>query len=58
MDAEVGRGEQRVHVGADRVERDIAKVEQAREADDDVEPQRQHDVDHREVEDAYPRLPG
>src|SRR5436190_23503310 len=58
MDAEVRRREQRIHVRADRVERDVAQVEQAREADDDIEPQRKHDVDHREVEDAHPRLSG
>jgi hypothetical protein len=38
MDAKVRRGEQRVYVGADRVERDVAKVEQAGEADYDIEP--------------------
>ena len=40
-----GRRQQRVGIGADRVERDIAEVEQAGEADDDVEAPAQHHVD-------------
>ena len=54
MHAEVRRGEQRIDVGADRVERDVAEVEQAGVADDDVEPEREHDVEQREVDDAHP----
>ena len=55
VQAEVRRREQRVDVGADGVERDVAEVEQAGEADDDVEAERQQHVEHREVEDAHPR---
>ena len=40
----VGR-QQRVGIGADRVKRDIAEIEQAGEADDDVEAPAQHHVD-------------
>jgi len=36
--------EQRVGIGADGVERDIAEIEQAREADHDVQPPAEHDV--------------
>ena len=38
-------GEQRVGVGADRVEGDIAEIEQAGEADDDVQAPAEHHVD-------------
>ena len=44
---EIGR-EPAHRVGADREERDVAEVEQAREPDDDVEPERHHDVRERE----------
>ena len=37
-------GEQRIGVGADGVERDVAEIEQAGEADHDVEPPAEHDV--------------
>ena len=52
---EVRAREQRVHVRAYRVERDVAEVEQPGEADDDVEAERQEHVQDREVRDAYPR---
>ena len=42
------------NVGADRVERDVAEVEQAGEADDDVEAEREQHVQQREVGDAHP----
>ena len=54
VQAELRAGEQRVDVGADGVERDVAEVEQAGEADDDVQAQREHDVEDREVRDAHP----
>ena len=38
-------GEQRVGIGADRVEGDIAEIEQAGEADHDVQAPAQHHVD-------------
>ena len=38
-------GQQRVGIGADRVERDIAEIEQAGEADHDVEPPAEHHID-------------
>ncbi len=37
--------EQRVGIGADRVEGDVAEVEQAGEADDDVQAPGEHHVD-------------
>ena len=40
-----GLGEQRVGIGADRVEGDIAEVEQAGEADHDVQAPAEHHVD-------------
>ena len=42
--AEFG-AEQRVGIGADRVEGDVAEIEQAGEADDDVQAPGQHHVD-------------
>ena len=38
------RGEQRVGIGADRVERDVAEIEQAGEADHDVEAPAEHHI--------------
>ena len=52
---EVRRGEQRIDVRADRVERDVAEIEQSGEADDDVEPERQQHEQDREIRDAHPR---
>ena len=44
-------GEQRVGIGADRVERDVAEIEQAREADHDVEPPAEHHIgQHQDAE--------
>ena len=40
-----GLGEQRVGIGADRVEGDVAEVEQAGEPDHDVEAPAEHHVD-------------
>ena len=40
-----GRRQQRVGIGADRIEGDVAEIEQAGEADHDVEPPAQHHVD-------------
>ena len=37
-------GEQRVGIGADGIEGDVAEVEQAGEADDDVQAPAEHDV--------------
>jgi hypothetical protein len=48
------RGEQAQHVGADRIESDVAEVEQAGVADDDVEAEREQDVQQRDVDDADP----
>ena len=47
MDAELVGAEQRVRVGADAVERDVAEVEQAAPADDDVEAEREQHVEDR-----------
>ena len=40
-----GLGEQRIGIGADRVERDIAEIEQAGEPDHDVQAPAEHHVD-------------
>ena len=48
------RGEQGVGIGADRVERDVAEIEQAREADHDVESPAEHHIgqhQNAEIED-------
>ena len=45
--AEIGR-QQRVGIGADRVERDIAEIEQAGEADHDVQSPSQHHIGQHE----------
>ena len=39
-----GLRQQRVGVGADGVERDIAEVQQTGETDDDVQPPAEHDI--------------
>ena len=45
------RRQQRVGIGADRVEGDVAEVEQAGEADHDVQPPAEHDVgQHQDAE--------
>ena len=36
--------DQRIGIGADRVERDVAEIEQAGEADDDVQAEAEHRV--------------
>ena len=54
MVRQLRRGEQAQHVGADRVEGDVAEVEQAGVADHDVQPERQQDVEQRDVDDADP----
>jgi len=51
------RSGQRVAIGADREERDITQIEQTGESDHDVQPERQHDVEHREIDDAHPAAP-
>jgi hypothetical protein len=42
-------GQQRINVGADRIEGDVAEIEQAGKADDDVQTQRQEDVEDGEI---------
>ena len=51
---EVRAGEQRIGVGADGVERDVAEIEQAGEADDDVQAEREQHVEDGVVGDAHP----
>ena len=51
---QVRRSQQRVHIGADRIKGDVAEVEQAGEADDDVQAQRQHHVQASERENSNP----
>ncbi len=53
---EVGRGEERPGVRPYRIEGHIAEVKQTGDTDHDVEAQRQHHVQQRDVEDAHPRL--
>jgi hypothetical protein len=43
------RRQQRVGIGADRVEGDVAEIEQAGEADDDVQAPAEHDVGQHQV---------
>src|SRR2546426_325331 len=47
VDAVVTRREQGIRVGAEAVEGDVAEVEQPREADDDVEAERQDRIEQR-----------
>ena len=49
-------GQQRIGIGADGVEGDVAEVEQAGKADDDVQAERQEDVENGEIDDAHPGL--
>ncbi|KAG1435561.1 hypothetical protein G6F57_021074 [Rhizopus arrhizus] len=55
---EVRRGQQGPGIGAHRVERDVAQIQQAGKAHHDVQAQRQHHVQQRKVQDAHPALPG
>ena len=53
--------EQRVGIGADRVEGDIAEIEQAGEPDHDVEPPAEHHIDQdldAEIVDPFHRAAG
>ena len=52
MEVELVRVEERVRVGAEPVERDITEVEEPAPADDDVEAEREHHVQHRVEADA------
>ena len=54
QDGELRRGQQGRQVGTHGIEGDIAEVEQAGEADDDVQAQGQHDVQQGHVDDAHP----
>src|SRR5690348_2771676 len=47
-------GEQRVRIRADRIEGDVAEIQQAGEADDDVEAEREQHIENRVVRDAHP----
>src|SRR3954468_17190982 len=58
MQIEMRAGEQSVHVGAHRVERDGTEIEQSGETNDDVQSEREEDVEDREVRDAHPRGAG
>ena len=55
---ELRRREQAQHVGADGVEGDVAEVEQAGVADDDVQAERQQHVEQRDVDDPHPGVAG
>ena len=52
VEAELVRREQRIRVGAEAVERDEAEVEQTREADGDIQAEREQGVDERVDADA------
>jgi len=54
VQAEMRRCEQRIDVGADGIEGDVAEIEQAGKADHDVEAQRQHDIQQGEIENPQP----
>ena len=52
---EIDRGEERIGIGADRIEGDVAEIEEAGEADDDVQAPAQHHIgEHQdgEIDDA------
>ena len=51
---QVRGGHQCREVGADRVKGDKAHVQQAGIADHNIKPERQHDVEQGEVDDAHP----
>ena len=55
--AEIVR-QQRVGIGADRVERDVAEIEQAGEPDDDVEAPAEHDVDQHQDGEVHDAIAG
>jgi hypothetical protein len=54
MQAELRAGKQRIGIRADRVEGDVAEIEQAGEADHDVEAQGEEHVKDGVVRDAHP----
>jgi hypothetical protein len=54
VQAELRRGQQRIGISADGIESDEAQIEQTGEADHDVQPQRQHHIQQREIEHAQP----
>ena len=55
MNVELRRGEQRIGIGTDGEERDIAKIKQAGVADHDVQAQCKHDEQQRDIDNAHPR---
>ena len=57
VQSEVRAGEKGIGIRPHRIERDVTEVEQAGEADHDVQPQRQHHVEERQVGDAHPGGP-
>jgi hypothetical protein len=57
MQTEVRRCQQRIQIRSHRIEGDVAEIEQAREADDDIEPEGEHDIQQRKVQHPHPRLP-
>ena len=56
MQPELRAREHRVRVGADREERRVAQIEQAREADDHVEPEREDHEDACVGQDIHGRV--
>src|ERR1700674_3265709 len=58
MKIEMRAREQRVRVGTDRVEGDVAQIQQPSEADDDVQAEGEQDVEDGEIGDAHPRRAG
>ncbi len=53
---QVRAGEQAEDVGADRIERHVAQVQQAGVADHDVQAEREQHVEQRDVDDANPGI--
>ena len=53
---EMRAGQQSIEVGTDRIEGDVAEIEQTGKADDDVETQCQKDIENRKIDDAHPGL--
>ena len=49
-------GQEREHIGANGIERDVPQVEQASVADHDVQTEREEHVEQSGVDDAHPRI--
>jgi hypothetical protein len=54
VQAEVRRGEEAEQIGSDRVEGDVAEVEQAGKTDHQIQAEREQHIDQREIQDPDP----